>query len=212
MSTDAEEKRQKPPEFGRTPWDFAAEAIRSRTAMFFVACLFLLVPLGVHYFAEPASEINLFGLIKYKKAVPPVRELPAQPVPVGPAPATYLLPDKQPLRHGETAPLLDGSINMTAGYTDNEMPTCILSGANIRKVQTAARSFDGHALKLQRQNGPGDVGVILGGWEKGCVYEVAYLERVFEVSLKESGHRTFQLSARQIPTATLDLLPYNDKK
>jgi hypothetical protein len=196
--------------FGRTPWDFAAEAIKSKTAMLLVSSVFLIVPLGVHYFAEPTSEINLFGLIKYKKASPPILATPSPPKEVGPAPNTYLLPDSYPFKSGVAYPILDGTINVMAGYTSYKVVSCVLSGANIRKVLVAARSLDGHSIKLHYASKTDVMDAIVAGWEHGCVFEVYYSERYFQVHLMEVGDNSFTVSVKQIPSQTLGLKSFGE--
>lgn len=191
---------------GRTPWDFAAEAIRSRTALFIVAAVFLVLPLTIHFLAEPMSEISLFGLIKYKKAAQPPEPPKAATAPEPPAavPPSYSLPDKVKIRHEAVVPILDGTLNIAAVFIEDQRVACRLGGANLAKTRIRARQLNGNPAVLAPSGAGGPVEVTL---TDGCVFEVAYLKHTFQIMVHDVGYPEFELSVKSVPNASLDLLP-----
>ena len=200
---------------GRTPWDFATEAIRSRTALLLVVAVFIVVPLAIHYFAEPNSEINLFlGLIKYKKASPPPEKAEAKPDPKPepprpePIPATYMLPDKTVQRFAVAVPILDGTLNVTARGPLQESASLVLGGANVLRVRVAARTLDGNRLDIEANS---EVrGWIVKGESEG-IFQIEYLNHLFEIIVAPKDMVSYQLTVKTIDKATLELRAIGQK-
>ncbi|CAD5374037.1 hypothetical protein RA210_U470008 [Rubrivivax sp. A210] len=195
---------------GRTAWDFATEAIRSRTAMLLVVLLTFVLPLTIHFVAEPGSEVSVFNLIKYKKAaerVPPPDLTPVVPVAVpASSPATlpnnFYLPTKIKVRDEAITPILDRAINVQAKKEETGKTTCRLGGANLPTLRAAIRQLNGNSAKLESSGTGGPVEATL---ENGCYLEIEYRSFTFSIELVDIGYPNYELTvARQVkPTLTL---------
>ena len=192
---------------GRTPWDFATEAIRSPTAILLVVTVFLVVPLAVHHFAEPGSEINLFlGLIKYKKATAPPEKVEAKQEPKTEIakeliPANYILPEKVEQTTDTTVPILDGTINITVWGILQKEQGLILGGANFPLVRAAARTLNGNLLPVSAESGRG---LIVSGEREG-ILQIEYSTNLFEIIVRSTGLNSYALTVKPIEKATLEL-------
>lgn len=135
-----------PQPYGRTPWDFATEAIRSKIAISLVSIICMLVPLTVHFQAEPGTEITLFGgLIKYQKAKA-IAPAIAEPIKtVRPTTDAYVLPKTKNFRDDPT-PILDGTINLSRS-SDSTEGAFYISGVNIDIASFGIRTTQGDAVK-----------------------------------------------------------------
>jgi hypothetical protein len=196
---------------GRTAWDFAAEAIRSRAAILMVTAIFIVMPIAIHFLAEPGSEVNLFlGLIKYKKAMPPPE--PAKPQPkekaVEPVPSSYILPEKMEIGVDAVVPILDGTINVVVFDNPSGPDFVRVGGANVHKIRAAGRTLNGNAVQLVA-NMPSRT---FDAPTDQCVVEIDYLQQIFAVSVQKiQFSRRYQISVRPVQKPTLELKPFSGK-
>ena len=201
-----------PPLNGRTAWDFGTEAIRSRTAMLLVVLLSFVLPLTIHFVAEPGSEVSIFNLIKYRKAaerVPQVESVPVAPaVAQASAPArtpdSYLLPVKLKVRDETVIPILDKSINVQPIKTEDSKTTCRLGGANLSTLKAAVRRLNGNPAKLESSGAGGPVETTL---DSGCYFEIEYRNLVFSIELVDVGYPQYELTVARQAQPTLSLTP-----
>ena len=194
---------------GRTPWDFATEVIRSPAALLLVAAVFILIPLTIHFLAEPNSEINLFGILKYTKPAI-VSELP-NPAPTPdttePVPSFYILPSRASFRPANILPILDGTINIATGFDlQKNRSKYIIGGANLAKTRIAARDFNGNSLNLEFVRAAPQIAphVFVADRINGCVFEIEYLQWIFQATVSDVGSDA-ELTVTAIPKPTLDL-------
>ena len=195
---------------GRTPWDFATEAIRSRTAMLLVVLLAFVLPLTIHFVAEPGSEVSIFTLIRYKKAaerIPQVASTPTEPAPVPasapPAtPDSYFTPTKLKVRNESVTAILDRAVNIQPIRAENDKTICRLGGANLTTLKAAVRRLNGNPAKLESSGRDGPVEATL---EDGCYFEIEYRGLVFSVEVVDAGYPQYELTVARQAQSTLSL-------
>lgn len=184
---------------GRTGWDFATEAIKSRTTIALVVVVGLLVPGFVHVLAEPGTEIFLVGgLVKYQKAKG-ATEAPEPVRTVPPSTKDYLLPSTKDLRSDPT-PILDGTINLGA-LVDSKDGAYFMSGANIDLVAFAIRTPRGDALA------PKVVGRKVHVELTDTFLELEYKGNFFvvETEMQRGDEGTFVMTVKKLEAPTLKL-------
>ncbi len=186
--------------YGRTAWDFATEAIKSKTMISLVIILGLLVPWIVHLQAEPGTEVSLFaGLIKYQKAKA-VAPIVAEPVKLTP-PNTkdYVLPQAKDFQADPT-PILDGTINL--GMPSNPKDgSFYISGANVDIASFAIRTQQGDALKPRVF---GNKAVVL---PTDTLIELEYKGNFFliETLFQRGDEGTFVMTVKKLEAPTMKL-------
>jgi hypothetical protein len=201
-----------PSHTGRTAWDFATEAIRSPAALVLVLLLAFVLPLTVHYFAEPGSEVSIYNLIKYKKAADRAAELRGtHPSPAvvqasapAPTPDSYYLPAKVRVADESVTPILDRTINVQPIQTEANKTTCRLGGANLSALKAGARQLNGASAKLESSGAGGPVEITA---KNGCYFEIEYRSLFFSIELVDVGYPDYELTVARKLQPTLSLAP-----
>jgi len=181
------------PETGRTLWDFASEALKSRAAILIAAVLFLfavIIPILVHVIAEPGSEVVLYGgLVKYNKAKQSDDRSAHVDV------SHYYIPERATLTTRQPIPILDRTINVALVN-----PLVVrVGGANIDIIKIAARTNAGDPITLRATDGYFEL-VSMGE----AYLELEYKGNFFYIALAPAGDdRPFSVGRLSAPTMVL---------
>jgi hypothetical protein len=183
------------PVSGRTPWDALVEVLSTWRLLFLIFGSVVVLFLVVHFSAEPGTNVEFFGVLKYQKAKP----LP--PVPKVPEPdetASYQLPKDVALlpNASEAIPILDGTLAVRSkNYSGAE-----LVGDNIGKIRVGSRKTDGTPGDVYRD---GQTAVL---FSEGTRIEIEYRGRLFALSARSNRQsRGMLITVEPISRATLNL-------
>lgn len=187
---------------GRTPSDALVEVLSSWRLLILVFGALVIVFFTVHFSAEPGTQIEFLGVIKYQKAKPRL-DTPRQSV--GADASSYLLPRGVRLVKGsyQAIPVLDGSIALS--HQGRFASSGVIVGANIGKIRVGARKVDGTPYNVYHQDRSAVV------FSSDVRIELEYRGRMFAITTQSvKNSEDLLASVESIPFATLDLLAIND--
>lgn len=189
-----------PQPYGRTAWDFAADAIKSKAMVFFVVAFLLVIALVVHMWAEQGTEVSLLGdIIKYQKAKSATPSVPLRAPATPPSIVGYVLPKSVDLG-SIPKPILDGTLSVAAPSTSLQWPLC-LSGANLDIVSFAMRTPQGERVEPKAK---GDKVLIPA---KDVHIELEYKGNFFVIETEQQtgDEATFVMTVSKVDVPTMVL-------